>query len=105
MEYKWTLKNGEDPEFIKDLATQLTISEDLTTLLVNRNIRSFEEAKSFFRPELDQLHDPFLMKDMDKAVSRLTHAVEKGQNILVYGDYDVDGTTSVSLVYSFSRAK
>ncbi|NND78066.1 MAG: single-stranded-DNA-specific exonuclease RecJ [Flavobacteriales bacterium] len=101
MEYKWSLKKGGDVELTKELAEQLNIGEDLASLLINRDIHSFEEARSFFRPDLSTLHDPFLMKDMDKAVRRLTLAIEESENILVYGDYDVDGTTSVSLVYSF----
>ena len=76
----------------------------LARLLVQRDIDSFEKAKQFFRPELDQLHDPFLMKDMRLAVERLERAFEKKENILVYGDYDVDGTTAVSLLYSFIRS-
>jgi single-stranded-DNA-specific exonuclease len=70
---------------------------------VQRRISNFEEARSFFRPELSQLHDPFLMKDMDVAVDRITEAVRSGEKVMIYGDYDVDGTTAVSLVYSFFR--
>ena len=69
--------------------------------MVQRNIKTFAEAKSFFRPRLEELHDPFLMKDMDKAVIRLDKALTANEKILIYGDYDVDGTTAVALVFSF----
>lgn len=101
MNYKWVLKETKDPTKVKELSLALGMKADLANLLVNRGISDFEEARAFFRPDLKQLHDPFLMKDMDKAVRRLTLAVEEEENILIYGDYDVDGTTSVSLVYSF----
>jgi single-stranded-DNA-specific exonuclease len=86
---------------LKKLEESLGIDTALATLLWQRGIASFEEAKSFFRPELKSLHDPFLMKDMDKAVERLTSAFRKDEKILIYGDYDVDGTTAVALVYGF----
>ena len=73
----------------------------LAELLVQRGVETFEQARRFFRPSLDDLPDPFLRKDMDKAVERLHEAITKGQKILDYGDYDVDGTTAVALVYSF----
>ena len=85
------------------LSSELGIDPVLARLLVQRGIGSFQEARAFFRPSLDNLHDPFLMKDMDKAVDRVGAAVKSGEKILVYGDYDVDGTTAVSLVYSFLR--
>ncbi|HOS46596.1 MAG TPA: single-stranded-DNA-specific exonuclease RecJ [Paludibacter sp.] len=85
------------------LSEELNISPILSSLLVQRNIFSFEDARCFFRPDLADLHDPFLMADMDKAVNRLTEAIRNNEKILVYGDYDVDGTTSVSLVYKFIR--
>lgn len=83
------------------LANELSISPTLAQLLVQRGINTYDEARAFFRPDLGDLHDPFLMKDMDKAVERLTKAMRQNEKILVYGDYDVDGTTSVSLVYRF----
>lgn len=83
------------------LAQQLNIDSSLAKILVQRGITSFDEAKDFFRPQLSALHDPFLMKDMDKAITRIDKALEKGEKIMVYGDYDVDGTTSVALTYSF----
>lgn len=85
------------------LADELNVDPVIGQLLVDREIFTFEEAKAFFRPQLSDLHDPFLMRDMDKAVERLTQAVESGERILVYGDYDVDGTTAVTLMYSFLK--
>lgn len=85
------------------LATELNIDPVLSTLLLQRGITDFEEARTFFRPELDHLHDPFLMKDMDKAIARIEAAFEEGEKVLIYGDYDVDGTTSVALVYGFFK--
>ena len=90
-------------EIQKKLADELSISPILSQLLVQRDIFTFEDARSFFRPDLSDLHDPFLMADMQKAVNRLTLAMKKNEKILVYGDYDVDGTTSVSLVYKFLK--
>lgn len=102
-EKKWILKDPADPEKVGRLATELGIDRVLAELLVARGVNTFEEARSFFRPSLDDLHDPFLMKDMDKAVERLHTAISEGEKILVYGDYDVDGTTAVSLVYSYVK--
>lgn len=101
MEKRWVIKERPDDKVVQDLAQQLNINQSLASLLVQRDIRSFESAKSFFRPKLSDLHDPFLMKDMDVAVNRLIEAVSLQERILIYGDYDVDGTTSVALVYSF----
>ena len=101
MDKLWDLKTSADPDKIELIRSQLNIDESLATLLVLRGVATFDEAKSFFRPSIDDLHDPFLMKDMDKAVNRLIDAIQKGEKILIYGDYDVDGTTSVALVYSF----
>jgi len=102
---KWIFQKQTDNELkqIKTLAEELNISPVLAQLLVQRGITTFEEARVFFRPDLSQLHDPFLMADMDKAVARLSEAMELNQKILIYGDYDVDGTTSVSLVYKFLK--
>ncbi|HEY6913804.1 MAG TPA: single-stranded-DNA-specific exonuclease RecJ [Paludibacter sp.] len=90
-------------EIQKKLAEELSISPVLAQLLVQRDIVTFEEARRFFRPDLSDLHDPFLMADMHNAVNRLTKAMQKNEKIMVYGDYDVDGTTSVSLVYKFLK--
>ncbi len=100
-EKRWSLKPSGDRQLIESLSSQLNIGKTLAQLLVQRGVKSFEEAKSFFRPSLDDLHDPFLMQDMDKALSRMEKAVKTGEKILIYGDYDVDGTTAVALVYSF----
>lgn len=103
MEKRWVLKENGDPEIVDQLCSQLGIDENLVQLLVQRGVTTFEEARDFFRPSLDNLHDPFLMKDMDKAVQRIEDAFKKDEKILVYGDYDVDGTTAVALVYSFLK--
>ncbi|UBM62522.1 single-stranded-DNA-specific exonuclease RecJ [Candidatus Sulfidibacterium hydrothermale] len=103
MEKRWVVKEEADRQMVMRLAEALDISPKLTNLLVQRGVTTFDEAKSFFRPSLDALHDPFLMKDMDKAVDRILQAISRNENIMVYGDYDVDGTTAVSLVYSFLK--
>ncbi len=102
-EKRWAIKPSGDIDIIKSLASQLSINNTLATLLVQRGIRTYEEAKSFFRPSIEHLHDPFLMKDMDKAINRIEQALQNEEKILVYGDYDVDGTTAVALVYSFFK--
>ena len=103
MEYQWFFKNRGNDDAVKSLAKDLSISIPNARLLAQRGISSYDEAKSYFRPQLKDLHDPFLMKGMDKAVERLTQAISNNQNVLIYGDYDVDGTTSVSLMYSFLK--
>ena len=100
-ECKWILKEPADPAKVERLSTEVGIDKVLAELLVKRGVETFEQARAFFRPSLDALHDPFLMKDMDVAVERLHRAITSGEKILVYGDYDVDGTTAVALVYSF----
>lgn len=102
-EKKWIFKEASDPETVRRLASELGVDPVLAELLVQRGVHTFQEARAFFRPDLANLHDPFLMKDMDKAVARVGKAVSSGEKVLVYGDYDVDGTTAVSLVYSFLR--
>lgn len=103
MQNQWIIKrlSPEEEEKQNFIANALGISPVMAKLLVQRGISTFDEAKAFFRPELSQLHDPFLIKDMDKAVERLNKALQKKENILIYGDYDVDGTTAVALVYKF----
>ncbi len=103
MEKRWVFKEQPTEERVKSLSEAINVSGILSSLLLQRDIADFEEAKYFFRPKLDMLHDPFLMKDMDVAVERIKHAIQENQKILVYGDYDVDGTTSVALVYDFLR--
>jgi single-stranded-DNA-specific exonuclease len=104
MTKRWQYKPMPLPEDVNTLSKAINVNEYLCAVLLQRGIGDFDEAKKFFRPTLDQLHDPFLMKDMDKAVERIKAAIDKGERILVYGDYDVDGTTAVSLVYSHLRS-
>ncbi len=101
LDKKWIIKETGSPQLVDKLAAELNIDTAIAKLLVQRNIKSFDEARSFFRPQLEDIHDPFLMKDMKKAVDRLDKAINNSEKILVYGDYDVDGTTAVALVYSF----
>ena len=100
-ECKWIVREPADAAKVDKLSAEVGIDRVLADLLVKRGVETFEQARSFFRPSLDDLHDPFLMKDMDAAVERLHDAITSGEKILVYGDYDVDGTTAVALVYSF----
>jgi len=101
MEKRWVLKESSDREVVKNLAQRLNIDRNLAELLVQRGTTTFEEAKAFFRPSLSNLHDPFLMKDMSAAIDRIETAINLNQKIMIYGDYDVDGTTAVALVYTF----
>jgi single-stranded-DNA-specific exonuclease len=101
---RWTLKPKPSEENVKLLADQLNVDNLIATLLIQRGVETFEEARTFFRPSLDELHNPYLMKDMDKAVARIEKAIANGENILVFGDYDVDGTTAVSLVSSYLKS-
>ena len=103
METRWIIAQEVDKQNVKSLSDALGIDENLATLLVQRGITTYEEARDFFRPSLSHLHDPFLMKDMDKAVDRLQLAMQKGEKILIYGDYDVDGTTAVALIYTYLK--
>jgi single-stranded-DNA-specific exonuclease len=100
----WKIKENGHLNRIQEMAEELTVSPVIATLLVQRGITTFEQAKAFFRPDLSMLHDPFRMNDMGKAVQRLGSALQQNEKILVYGDYDVDGTTSVSMMYSFIRS-
>ncbi|MBP6128322.1 single-stranded-DNA-specific exonuclease RecJ [Flavobacterium sp.] len=101
---RWNLKSKPEKEKVQALQNALQVDEIIATLLVQRGIETFEQAKTFFRPTLQDLHNPYLMKDMDKAVSRIEKAIANNENILVFGDYDVDGTTAVSLVSSYLRS-
>lgn len=103
MQKEWKYKDPGDPNQVKLLSAALGVDIAIANLLVQRGVTTFDEAKMFFRPKLSDLHDPFLMKDMDKAVDRLHRAIENQEKVLVYGDYDVDGTTSVALMCSFIR--
>ncbi|MGI9526874.1 MAG: single-stranded-DNA-specific exonuclease RecJ [Weeksellaceae bacterium] len=101
MTTRWLVKPKPKQENIETLKDALGVSEIIAHLLLQRGITDFDTAKMFFRPNLDQLHDPYLMRDMDVAVERVVKAVENGEHIMIYGDYDVDGTTSVALMYSY----
>ena len=101
---RWTTKTKPSEEKIKHLAQALNVEDFVAQLLVQRGIETFDDAKNFFRPSLDHLHDPYLMKDMDKAVERIEKAIVNNERILVFGDYDVDGTTAVSLVSSYLKS-
>ncbi len=100
---RWTIKPKPSEEKVKQLAKALNVEDFVATLLVQRGIETYEEARQFFRPTLADLHNPYLMKDMDKAVERIELAIKNDENILVFGDYDVDGTTAVSLVASYLK--
>ncbi len=100
---RWTLKPNPDSQKVAHLAQALNVEEFVAKLLIQRGIETFEEARDFFRPKLEHLHNPFLMKDMDKAVARIELAIANQEKILVFGDYDVDGTTAVSLVSSYLK--
>lgn len=101
LENKWLIKTGFDKNKVAELANKLNIHAVLAKLLFQRGIDTFEKARTFFRPSKDLLHDPFLMKDMDEAVSRVIHAIDNNEKIMILGDYDVDGTTATSLCYKF----
>jgi single-stranded-DNA-specific exonuclease len=103
MEKRWTIVEKADADAVSKLAAELNIDTVLSTLLINRGITDFDEARHFFRPDHRHLHDPFLMQDMEKAILRIEQAIKLGEKILIYGDYDVDGTTSVATVYGFFK--
>ncbi|MDZ7737526.1 MAG: single-stranded-DNA-specific exonuclease RecJ [Bacteroidales bacterium] len=103
MKKNWILKEAGDNVVVRQLMKSLDVPESLAKLMVQREIRDFEDARNFFRPGLDKLHDPFLMKDMNIAVDRISSAIYKNEKIFIYGDYDVDGTSSVALMYAFLR--
>jgi single-stranded-DNA-specific exonuclease len=105
MNKRWAIRENADEEEVNTLAAALNIDTVLSTLLIHRGIRAYDEARLFFRPDERHLHDPFLMADMEKAILRIEEAIAAGEKILIYGDYDVDGTTSVSLVYSFFKKR
>ena len=104
MEKRWHIHPIENTAVAEQLQTELNVDRIISNLLVQRGITDFKNAKSFFRPDLNELHDPFLMKGMNIAIERIEQAIEKNEKILIFGDYDVDGTTAVSLVYSFFKA-
>ena len=103
MQKRWVIRENADEQAISRLAAELTIDPVLSKLLVQRGIDNFDDARHFFRPDYSDLHDPFLMQDMEKAIARIEEAIRSNEKILIYGDYDVDGTTSVAVVYSFLK--
>ena len=103
MNKNWVIKAPGNEEAITSLASELGIDRPLAQLLTQRNVNTYKEAREFFRPELGNLHDPFLMKDMDVAIQRIQDAIQEGEKVMIYGDYDVDGTTAVALVYSYFK--
>ena len=105
MEKVWNLKKQGDLHEVKRLSAALNVNMVIARLLVQRGIKTFGEAKAFFRPRLSDLLDPFLMKDMDKAVTRIEQAIKNKEKVIVYGDYDVDGTTSVAMRYTLLRSR
>lgn len=105
MKKRWVLKERGDAEIAASLVRELNVDSNIANLLVQRGITTFDAARDFFRPQLEHLHDPFLMKDMSVAIDRIDQAIAGGEKILVYGDYDVDGTSAVALVYSFLKTR
>jgi len=103
MEKRWLIKTPHESGKIESFRSELKVDAIVAELLLQRGINSFEEAQSFFRPDLSGLHDPFLMKDMEEAVERLQTAIDEKQRVMLFGDYDVDGTTAVALMYSFLK--
>ena len=104
MNKRWVYKKTPPEHQVRALSQSININPYLSTILIQRGIHDYDEARHFFRPSLSQLHDPFLMKDMDRAVDRLQRAIDHKEKILIYGDYDVDGTTAVALVYSYLKS-
>ncbi len=103
MQKRWQIKTPMDSKTVDEFRSELKVTPIVAELLLQRKVNSFPEAEGFFRPKLDQLHDPFLMKDMELAVDRLQEAIDEGQKVLLFGDYDVDGTTAVASMYTFLK--
>jgi single-stranded-DNA-specific exonuclease len=101
MKKRWRIKDTANPKSIEDLKQSINVSSGIAALLVNRGIENYDQAFEYFRPQMEHLHDPMLMKNMDKAVQHIRETIEKKERIMIYGDYDVDGTTSVALVYTY----
>jgi single-stranded-DNA-specific exonuclease len=101
MEFRWKQKEEPSEEAVSNLEKSLQIPRNIAYILAQRGVSTYDEAENYFRPKLSELHDPFLMKDMDLAVKRIEAALLADEKMMVYGDYDVDGTTAVSVVYSF----
>src|SRR6478736_6085597 len=102
MEKRWKILQAEE-EKVRELQESLRVNKIICQILAQRNICTYDDAKSYYRPQLSQLHDPWLMKDMKKAVDRIVQAISTGEKILVFGDYDVDGTTAVATMFQFLR--
>ncbi len=100
---QWKIKPEPDSQIVELLQNEIKIPYKIAYLLVQRGIRSYEDARRYFSPQINDLLDPFLMKNMDKAVERIEKAIKNREKILIYGDYDVDGTTAVSVVYSYLK--
>lgn len=105
MEKQWVLKSRGDEALIQELALSLSVDPVIANLLVQRDIKTYKDAEEFFNPDITKLHDPFLMKDMEKAITRIEKALANDEKILIYGDYDVDGTTAVAVTYSFFKER
>ncbi|HMT67588.1 MAG TPA: DHH family phosphoesterase, partial [Bacteroidales bacterium] len=105
MDKRWLLKERGDEHVVTTLATEMGVPVTVAGLMAQRGITTKQQAEEFFNPTLESLHDPFLMKDMNRAVDRIATAISRNEKILVYGDYDVDGTTSVAMLYSFLRER
>jgi single-stranded-DNA-specific exonuclease len=103
MDQRWIIRKTPDTAKVEQLSSDININPVLSSVLIQRGINNYQDAKAYFRPSLSDLHDPFLMEDMDIAIERLNRAIHNGENILIYGDYDVDGTTSVALVFSYLK--
>nr|NIT55311.1 single-stranded-DNA-specific exonuclease RecJ [Fodinibius sp.]NIV10264.1 single-stranded-DNA-specific exonuclease RecJ [Fodinibius sp.]NIY23895.1 single-stranded-DNA-specific exonuclease RecJ [Fodinibius sp.] len=103
MSFRWVFTTPENEEAVSELQDQLGVPQKIARLLVLRGVDTYDKAEAFFRSDLSQLHDPFLMKDMDKATTRLAESIRNGERILIYGDYDVDGTTSTAILYIFLK--
>jgi single-stranded-DNA-specific exonuclease len=103
MQKRWFVRTSKNSTTVEEFRSSLKVDAIVAELLLQREIDTFEKAEKFFRPTLEQLHDPFLMKDMDRAVTRLQSAIENGEKVMLYGDYDVDGTTSVALLYTLLK--
>jgi len=104
MSYRWVYSEPQGGESANDIQNELNIPPEIAYLLEIRGINTYEKAKSFFRPEKVRLHDPFLMKDMEAGACRLSEAIRKHETVVIYGDYDVDGTTAVSLLFTFLKS-
>src|SRR5712692_1919522 len=102
-EYRWTISVSADPAAVQTLAREINVSETIARVLFHRNITTYERAKEFFRPQLGNLHDPYIMDGMELAVSRVMMALKSKERVIVFGDYDVDGTNSAAMLFLFFK--